>query len=233
MRALSEPFPPPPFAGFSPAAFAFLRGLAERQDKTWFAARKAEYEAELRAPMEALVAALSERLAAKGLPFRGDPRRSMFRIHRDTRFSADKRPFKAHVSAAITRDGGKASPGVLYVHVDPAGSFTAAGFFRPEPQALNRMRAALVRDPAGWRKTVRALDRHGLALGRDDALVRPPRGFDGAPDEAADDLKLKSWIVRRPVAEAAAADAGLIDGIVAFARAAEPLLSFGWRALDG
>ena len=86
--------PPPPFTGFGPEALGFLRDLAREQDRAWFLANKDRYEATIRAPMASLVAALSNVLAARRIPLRGDPQRAMFRIQRDVRFSRDKRPYK-------------------------------------------------------------------------------------------------------------------------------------------
>ena len=80
------------FTGFRPEALDFLADLAQNNDRTWFQPRKAEFERLLKEPMEALVAALAERFEARGLPLRADPRRSIFRIYRDTRFSRDKSP---------------------------------------------------------------------------------------------------------------------------------------------
>ena len=222
----------PAVAGFRLAGLAFLREVAARQDKPWIDAHKAEYERDVRAPLGALVVAVAARCAAAGLPFRADPKRSLFRLHRDVRFSADKRPYKTAASAALTRTGEKQAPGVLYLHFDPAGSFVAAGFYRPDPDALHRMRTHLVERPAAWRRVARALADAGLALERDDALVRLPRGFEAAAAALGDALRLKSWVVRRPLTPAEVHDAGLAERVAAFAAAAAPLLRFGWAALD-
>ena len=80
----------PPFSGFSPEAIQFLADLAANNDRAWFQPRKADYERLLKEPLEALVAALAERFEARGIPLQADPKRSIFRIYRDTRFSKDK-----------------------------------------------------------------------------------------------------------------------------------------------
>ncbi len=87
------------FPGFSPDAVDFLAELRENNERSWFQPRKAEFDRLLREPMEALVTDLAERLAARGIPLRADPKRSIFRIYRDTRFSKDKSPYKTHVAA--------------------------------------------------------------------------------------------------------------------------------------
>lgn len=223
----------PPFTGFSPRALGFFRALAGHQDKAWFAEHKAEYEEEILKPMTALVVELSARLAAAGLNLRGDPRSSLFRLHRDVRFSMDKRPFKTHASAVLTPDARKHSPGVLYFHLDPDGSFAASGFFQPETPTLHLMRRGLAEDPAGWKKVERSLASRSLNLDREGALIRIPRDFSSAPAEVADSLKLKSWVVRRKLTQAQLATSGLLDLLVGLARDAAPLLEFGWAAISG
>jgi uncharacterized protein (DUF2461 family) len=108
------------FTGFSPAALRFLRGLAQRNEKPWFEAHRAEYEATVKAPLVALVEELDARLGAIAPEFVGDRKRSVFRIHRDVRFSKDKSPYKTHaaawffhrdVRAGAPRDAGVERPG--------------------------------------------------------------------------------------------------------------------------
>ena len=122
----SSPSDTPDFAGFATADLAFLTGLAAHNDRDWFTANRAAYDEGLKPALSALIAALNPVLEAKGLPLRGDPRKSQFRIHRDVRFSNDKRPYKTHVSATLTRAGpdgqwSKMSPGMIYIHVEPEG----------------------------------------------------------------------------------------------------------------
>lgn len=195
---------------------------------------KATFDLAVREPLASLVEALSERLRESGSPLRGDPRRSLFRIHRDTRFSRDKRPFKTNVGATLTRDGEKLSPGLLYIHIEPARSFLAAGFHRPDPPTMSRLRLSLVEQPTSWRTARDGLARAGLGLEPGEALSRVPRGFDGVVDETDKDiLKLKSWIVRTPLDEAECADPSLVERILRFSEDALPLLNHGWAVLDG
>src|SRR5260221_14590497 len=91
----------PSFTGFSPDAIQFLVDLADHNDRAWFQPRKGEYERLLKEPLEALIATLGERFAARGIPLQADPKRSPFRIYRDTRFSKDKSPYKTNVGASF------------------------------------------------------------------------------------------------------------------------------------
>ena len=123
------------FSGFQPADLEFLRRLALNNDRDWFTANRATYDDRLKPALESLVAATTEAMAAQGVPLAGNPKKSLFRIHRDTRFSNDKRPYKAHVSATLTRTGPdgewrKLSPGMVYVHIEPEGGSRPA--FNPD-----------------------------------------------------------------------------------------------------
>jgi len=118
------------FNGFAAADLAFLTGLAAHNEREWFTANRAVYDEGLKPTLSVLIDALNGELSARGLPLAGDPKKSVFRIHRDVRFSKDKRPYKTHVSATLTRDGQKLSPGLLYVHIEPEGGPAPA--FDPE-----------------------------------------------------------------------------------------------------
>ena len=89
------------FRGFDPAAIEFMAELAANNDRAWFQPRKADFERLVKEPIEALVAELAERLDARDIPLHADPKRSIFRIYRDTRFSKDKSPYKTHLGASF------------------------------------------------------------------------------------------------------------------------------------
>ncbi len=232
MPTLAEPFPPPPFTGFPPDALAFFRELTANNTRDWFLANKSRYETQVRDPLASLVTDLAARLAKTNTPLRGDAKRSLFRINRDVRFSKDKSPYKTHAGATLTRDGEKLTQGLLYIHIDPKGSFVAAGFHEPEPGQLLRMRQAVAEDPKAWGKVEAALSKNGLELTREAVLTRVPKGFERAPVAVAEALKLKWWIVERKLSPAEIGTAKLVDAVVKLAADAAPLLQFGWAALD-
>src|SRR5215472_5929718 len=150
--------------GFRPAAFAFFRELSDNNDPAWFRPRKAIYEAEVLAPFRDLIVAVAAALPEAGLPLAGDPKSSIFRIYRDVRFSSDKRLYKTHAGAVLTRSGSKRDPGVLYLHVAPGESMVAAGFWHPEPALLTRLRRAILDDPEEFLTMAEGLAAAGSAL---------------------------------------------------------------------
>ena len=219
------------FTGFGPKALDFFKALDFHQSKAWFDENRGLYDSDVKAPLVALVGALTAECAKAGLPLRGDAR-SLFRLNRDIRFSKDKRPYKTNGGAVLTVDGSKKTPGLLYLHVDPAGCFAAAGFWHPEPPQLLSLRKAIAADPKAFRAMLARLKRSGLALGDGDPLTRLPKGFEGVEDEAvAGAVRMRNLVVRRPLADERLGSAALVDDIAAFARDAAPLLRFGWAAL--
>lgn len=217
---------------FVPDTLRFLRALDFHQDRNWFAANRDMYERTVRSPMIATVEAVVAQMRRRRLPFTGDPRTAILRIHRDVRFRRDKRPFNAHAALMLSRTGRRNSPGKFYLHIDPKGSFLAAGFYRPEPADLLKLRRAIVARPARFVATQAALAKGGLSLDPEDQLTRRPSGF-GALDariEAA--VRLKSFFVLREIATAVVLDHGqLVAASAGFAAASMPLMRFGWDIL--
>jgi len=221
------------FAGFRPAAFAFFSELRDNNDPAWFKPRKVVYEAEVLAPFRDLIVAVGAVLGEAGLPLVGDPRRGIFRIYRDVRFSPDKRLYKTHAGAVLTRSGSKRDPGLLYLHVAPGESMVAAGFWHPEPALLSRLRRAILHDPDEFLAIKDRLIAAGHPIFSGERLSRPPRGFEGAKDSpVAEYVCWKSFTAHAALSDAEMQSPALVDGIVDFARTALPLLEWGWAAAD-
>lgn len=220
------------FNGFGDKALPFFRALDFHQDRAWFQENRELYETHVLGPLGAFITALNDACVAKDLPMRGSPKGSIFRIHRDVRFAKDKRPFKTHAGAVMTRSGTKSDPGLFYIHIAPEGCFAAAGFYDLEPRQLAVFRHAIVASPEKFRAMNAKLAETGLSFDPQWSLKRPPReaaGIDDADLVAA--LKLKSVVVRHVLAEAAIYKSGLVAECTAFIEAALPLLDFGWAAL--
>lgn len=181
------------FAGFRPAAFDFLSELRDHNNPAWFKPRKAIYETEVLAPFRDLVVAVGAALDQAGLPLVGDPRRGIFRIYRDVRFSPDKRLYKTHAGAVLTRTGDKRNPGLLYLHVAPGESMMAAGFWHPGPDLLAKLRRAILADAEAFLGMAARLEKAGHSISSDERLSRPPRGFEGAKGTPV--AEYVGWIV--------------------------------------
>jgi len=225
-----------PFPGLLPEALDFLRQLKQNNDREWFRPRKAVYDDELLEPMRMLVADLSRRLPARGLPLTGDPRRAVFRIYRDTRFSNDKSPYKTHVAAALTRGADRRAPGALYVHVEPGATRVGGGFWRADKTFHRRWREQMAADPEPFLRVVEEVEAAGLTLSSAGAaLTRMPRGFEDARESpAADYFRWRGGFaaMRDDVPDDAVLTPAFTDLVVETADALRPLLEYGWALVD-
>ncbi|KAA3619502.1 MAG: DUF2461 domain-containing protein [Calditrichaeota bacterium] len=97
------------FAGFPKEAVTFLTDLTENNNKPWFDEHKSEYEEFVLAPARQFIVAMGERLKVWIPEINADPRvnKSLFRIYRDTRFSANKTPYKTNLAIWFWQGTGK------------------------------------------------------------------------------------------------------------------------------
>jgi uncharacterized protein (TIGR02453 family) len=228
------------FEGFRPAAFRFLRDLERNNEKAWFEANREVYEREVREPMRRLVETLDARLGAIAPEIVGDPRRSMFRIHRDVRFSRDKAPYKTNAGAwlyhrdagrKVGREGEGGGAG-FYFHIDPATCFMAGGIWRPARPALLRIREAIAAQPGALARLTSApgFRRRFGGLGEEPKLRRVPREF--PPDHpAAEWLKLESFTARALIEPGVITTPRLVDRLCRDFESLLPLVRWLNRAL--
>lgn len=136
--------------------FEFLDELSHNNDREWFNENKTRYEASVREPALNFIEQLSGPLARSAPMLRVIAKRSggsLMRIHRDTRFSKDKTPYKTNVGISLRHDadGDIHAPGV-YVHLAPDECFVGAGCWRPQRDTLAAIRRSIDEDPKGWQK---------------------------------------------------------------------------------
>jgi uncharacterized protein (TIGR02453 family) len=198
---------------FSSSALTFFRGLSKHNNKPWFEAHRADYERDVRDPMRALIEEMDARFQRFAPEITGDPKRSMFRINRDIRFSRDKSPYKTHAacwfnhrtrSGKVGGDGEGGSAG-FYFHLAPAGSFVGAGIWMPPSSVLAKIRDAIAENVRAFERIVRqptVVKRYG-GLDDEKVLKRMPRGF--AEDHpGASWLKYQSFTIGRRLKQAEA-----------------------------
>lgn len=181
-----------------PRLSRYLSELAANNHRAWFEANRAEYRA-LRDDFYAFLGELIERVAGWDENVRWvDPKAATFRIHRDTRFSRDRSPYKTTFSAVISERGkGHEWPG-YFLQVDGKGVlFLGGGIWMPTPPALARIREHIAAHP---RRLQAVLDGPGFAetFGeiQGERLKRPPQGY-AADTPMIEHIKLKSFIVAR------------------------------------
>jgi uncharacterized protein (TIGR02453 family) len=192
------------FPGFPPEALKFLRSLERNNRREWFQPRKEIFETKVKAPMVDLVEAINAALPGFATEHINDPKKAVYRIYRDTRFSPDKTPYKTHIAAIFPRRGlGRQSSAGFYVHLSPKSFVIASGAYMPGPEELRAIRIWITQNHAAFHKTSQGPEKlmgklHG------DSLTRSPKGFDPA-HPAADLVRMKSWLY------AVELDAGLAE----------------------
>jgi uncharacterized protein (TIGR02453 family) len=212
-------------AYFRPSLFAFLKQLKAHNDREWFLANRERYVADVEAPMLQFIHDLAPKLSAISPRFVVDPRRSggsMYRIYRDTRFSADKSPYKTHVAASFSHREKKSAPSVpgFYFHLEPGDSMGGGGIYHPDMPSLNRIRLAIAEDRKGWATVKRA----GLTI-EGDTLTRAPAGFDPR-HPFIEDLRRKDFYALVPFSQREVCAPDFADRYVASCERVAPLVMF-------
>lgn len=220
---------------FSGKTFKFLRALGRNNNRDWFTAHKADYEAHLRQPFLRLITDLQPDIAAISPHYRADPRPmggSLFRIYRDTRFANDKTPYKTWSGARFFHERSKqvAAPS-FYLHIAPGDCFVGGGIWHPEPETQRRIRNFMLDNPSGWKQAVHApAFKRRFELGG-DTLTRPPRGFP-ADHELIDDLKRKDFVAGAALDDDTVLGPRLRRTVAANFAALAPMIDYLCAALD-
>lgn len=220
---------------FTENTFKFLRALARNNSREWFHAHKAEYDAKLRGPFLQLIGDLQPDLLAVSEHYRADPRGvggSLFRIHRDTRFSNDKTPYKTWSGARFFHARHKEidAPS-FYLHLQPGNCFIGAGLWHPEPESQRRIRQFIFDNPGAWNAAVhspsftRKFDMSG------ESLVRPPRGYP-ADHPLIEDLKRKDFVATMALDDAVVLGPGLRKAVATQFAGLAPLVDYLCASLD-
>ena len=217
----------PPFDGFPPDTKPFLRALAKNNTREWFEKNKDRYEESVKEPMLALLSSLSVRVKKIDPDIVIEPKKAMYRIHRDIRFSNDKTPYKTHAAAAFTFSGlNRKVDAAYYFQVSPGEVGVGGGMYMPDNAALKKIRASIDRDSSELRSIMKApqLKRmYGEMYG--DSLSRVPQGYDkDHPD--ADLLRRKQFFCWADIDPAEIDGAGFEDVLLKHFSAVTPLIKY-------
>jgi uncharacterized protein (TIGR02453 family) len=212
---------------FTARTAGFLRALGRNNNREWFQAHRADYEAHVHAPMTALVERLGPQLMRFAPELVASPRVSLYRIYRDTRFSPDKTPYKTHAAAIFPCRGlPKHSGAGLYFELAPSRVLLAGGTYAPEPPDLQAIREHIARDFGRFRSIVKSpVFRRAFGEVQGDRLQRIPRGFP-ADHPAGEFLKMKQFLVWREYPVAFAASPRFFREVVGRFQQIAPLVRF-------
>lgn len=179
---------------FTPKTIAFLRALKKNNDRAWFHARKAEYETHVRGPMVAVIEQLAKDLKSFAPEIVADPKVSMFRQWRDTRFSHDKTPLKTNVAATFpNRTLGRMNGAGLYFEVAPTWVWIGGGIYAPDTSQLQLVREHIAKNYQKLNKIVKSPAFKKIGGLKGEKMSRVPRGFD-KDHQAAGYLQQKQFL---------------------------------------
>jgi uncharacterized protein (TIGR02453 family) len=210
----------------------FFRSLKRNNRREWFQPRKHLFEQHVKAPMLDLVAVINTELSKFAPEYVTEPKSAIFRIYRDTRFSADKTPYKTHVAASFSRRGGeRLGTGGFYFSVSNQAIEVAAGLWHPDREVMLMVRNHIAETHDELTRILADKKSRKLAGElKGDALTRSPKGFDPA-HPAAEFIKMKDWVLDVNLDAKLATTPQLQGAIVERFRAMAPLLAYLNRPL--
>jgi len=210
----------------------FLTDLDRNNNRDWFHAHQAEY-LEAKKMFEDLTGKLILRIGQFDSRIRGiTAAGSIFRIHRDTRFSHDKTPYKPNFGAHLSRGGKNSGDPGYYLHIQPGECFVSAGIYMPSSDKLKRIRKEIDNFPEDFKSLIG--DPYfikELSLFQDGKLKRPPVGF-SADSDLIEYLKLKHYCPWMPVPDVRISSPDLLDFLVDKYTRMKPFNDFIYRALE-
>jgi uncharacterized protein (TIGR02453 family) len=221
-------------AYFTPALFKFLSDLAANNDRDWFNANKDRYIETVQEPALDFITDFGPRLKRISPHFTADSRvqgGSLFRIYRDTRFGADKTPYKTNTGMQFRHERAKDAhaPG-FYLHLQPRECFMGVGLWRPRASVANEIRQHIDEKPVAWKRAAHGKKFKGVFTLEGDSLKRPPSGFD-AEHALIEDLKRKDFIASVRLTQKEVTSAGFMDLFDSRCRTAGPYMKFLCEAL--
>ena len=219
-----------------PQTLKFLTQLKKNNNKPWFDAHRAQYEA-ARIDFSNFIQLLIEALQKSDTTITGlTSRDCLFRINRDIRFSNDKTPYKSNFGASIKRGGRKSGFAGYYFHLEPGQSFIGGGLWMPEAATLKNMRQEI---DYNWEEFQDILQEKAfqkiygdLYKGGDVRLSTMPKGYE-KDNPAADYLRLKSFIAETRIEDEDLSKGSLHKKTLAAFEALQPLLNFINRTIEG
>jgi uncharacterized protein (TIGR02453 family) len=179
------------------STLGFLKDLSANNQRDWFQANKKTYD-QSRAEIIQLCTDVILQLSPHDPDVAEiNPTKAIYRIYRDTRFSANKTPYKNNLGFWLSPGNKKEAIAGYYVHIQPSESFVAAGIYMPQSTELNAIRQEINFNFSELRKILEEKSFHSTWGDlMDDQLKSMPRGFE-KDHPAADLLKYKSFVVSK------------------------------------
>ena len=212
---------------FTRKSLAFLRAIQRNNDREWFRARKVDYETHVRGPMIETLARLAQDLPGIAPGLVSDPKVSLYRIYRDTRFSANKAPLKTNAAAHFPPRGFARHAGAgLYFEIAPRWVWIGGGLYRPSSPDLQALREHIAWHHRTLHRILAAPDFRRAAGRLEGArLTRVPRGY-RTDHPSAEYLRCKQFFAGRQFPAELAFSPRFYPTLLRMFRVLAPLVKF-------
>lgn len=212
---------------FSTKTLGFLRALARHNDRDWFRLHKPKYDAHVRGPMVDLIARIAIDLPDFAPELIADPRVSLYRIYRDTRFSADKSPLKTHVAAHFpSKDLSRGRGAALYLEVSPKRVRLGGGLYMATPSDLRLIREHIATHHRTLHRMVVGKPfREAVGALSGAKLASAPKGY-AVTHPAIEYLRFKQFLAGRELEPGIAATDRFYSELLRTFREVAPLVRF-------
>ena len=171
------------FNGFSKQTIKFFKDLNSNNSKQWFEENRNIFDTHVMPDSQLFVIEMGEKLQKIAPDIVAIPKtdKSIFRIHRDVRFSKDKSPYKTHLGILFWEGPFKKMENpVFYFHIEPKKLFLAAGMHMMPKNLMQIYRESVVHPEYGKSLTsaISKIQKKGdYTLGWKQ-YKKTPRGFD-------------------------------------------------------
>lgn len=206
----------------------FLSELSNNNNREWFAEHKAWYQS-CHERFEWFTAEWLERLSVIDPELaRLSPKDCIWRIYRDVRFSADKRPYKEWFGAFPAIGGGKKSNrGGYYLHLQPGKCMFAGGIWCPDKDLLRALRSEVYANYDEVEEIFAnpVVNKYFLDFDTEPSLKKVPQGFP-VDFVHADWLRRKAYTFSVALSDEQVCGEHFMDLVADISRAAKPINDF-------
>lgn len=211
----------------------FLTDLSKHNNKEWMDENKKSY-LQAKDQVIQLLSEIIPKTASFSPGLLGvDPKKTLFRINRDIRFSKNKDPYKTNFGASIVDGGRKSGNPGFYLHIMPGNNFVGGGIYQPSSEILQKVRQEIdyngkelrsIIEDANFKKTFE--EPYG-----EDRLKTAPKGYP-KDHEHIDLLQLKHYVYMKKVSNDEVTSKNFSDLVVETYQTLQPFNSFLSRAMD-
>jgi uncharacterized protein (TIGR02453 family) len=213
----------------------FLKDLNKNNNKEWFEKNRTQYESAKQNFLDVAQQLIIHFGKVDTTIAHLEPKKCVFRINRDVRFSKDKSPYKTNMGLFLSKSGKNSSHAGYYFHLQPGECFIGGGLYMPMPDVLTKVRQEI---DYNWNEFNKIITNQKfvsqykeLDKSKEFTLTRPPKGYE-ADNPAIEYIKMKTWIAGKKIGDDELLDKNLIKKMVGSFEALKPTIDFFNRAIE-